>query len=71
LTHQILWDASWGGNPPHIGGNLAGKFSPIAESLILRAFALGSSIATGLVFGVAFGIVAVLAMNLRDRQVAR
>ena len=71
LTHQILWDASWAGNPPHIGGNLAGKINPFVESLILRAFALGSSIVTGLVFGAAFGIVALVAMKLRDRRVAR
>jgi hypothetical protein len=69
LTHQILWDASWGGNPPHIGGNLTGKFSPIVESLILRAFALGSSVATGLVFGAAFGLVAFLATKVRNRHV--
>jgi hypothetical protein len=71
LTHQILWDASWGGDTPHIGGNLAGKISPLAESLILRTFAVGSSIVTGLVFGAAFGIVAVLATKLRDRRLAR
>jgi hypothetical protein len=68
LTHQILWDASWGTDVPHIGGNLAGKLNPIAESLILRAFAVGSSVVTGLVFGAAFGLVAVLAMKLRNRQ---
>jgi len=71
LTHQILWDASWGGAPPHIGGNLTGKFNPVAESLILRAFALGSSIVTGVVFGAAFGVVAVVAMKLRSRRIAR
>jgi hypothetical protein len=71
LTHQILWDASWAGSPPHIGGNLAGKINPFVESLILRAFAFGSSIVTGLVFGAAFGIVAVVAMKLRKRQLAR
>jgi hypothetical protein len=67
LTHQILWDASWGSDVPHIGGNLAGKINPLAESVILRAFALGSSIVTGLVFGAPFGIVALLAMKLRGR----
>jgi hypothetical protein len=70
LTHQILWDASWGDNPPHIGGNLTGKFSPLAESVILRAFALGSSIITGVVFGAAFGLVAILATKFRERQTA-
>jgi hypothetical protein len=68
LTHQILWDASWGDAVPHIGGNLAGKLNPIVESLILRAFAVGSSIVTGIVFGVAFGLVAALAMRVRNRQ---
>jgi hypothetical protein len=70
VTHQILWDASWAGNPPHMGGNLAGKLNPFVESLILRAFALGSSIVTGLVFGAAFGIVAVMATKFRDRPSA-
>jgi hypothetical protein len=51
--------------------NLVGKFSPFAESLILRAFALGSSIVTGLVFGAAFGVVAFVAAKLRDRHVPR
>jgi hypothetical protein len=68
VTHQILWDASWGSEVPHIGGNLAGKLSPTAEGLILRAFALGSSVMTGLVFGAAFGVVAFVASKVRDRQ---
>src|SRR4029077_5387738 len=71
LTHQILWDASWAGNPPHMGGNLAGKLDPYVESVILRAFALGSSIVTGLVFGAAFGIVAFVAMKFRNRRPSR
>ena len=68
VTHQVLWDASWGTDVPHIGGNLAGKLNPTAESLILRAFALGSSVITGLVFGAAFGVVAFVASKVRDRQ---
>jgi hypothetical protein len=71
LTHQILWDASWAGDPPHIGGNLAGKLSPLAENLVLRAFSLGSSIATGIVLAPRSGLVAFLATRLRDRHVAR
>jgi hypothetical protein len=47
------------------------QLDPFVETLILRAFALGSSIVTGLVFGALFGIVAVVAMKLRKRQVAR
>jgi hypothetical protein len=71
LTHQILWDASWGGDSPHIGGNLAGTFSPLTENLILRSFAIASSIVTGLAFGLAFGLLAVLAAKLREHQLLR
>ncbi|HEY8815851.1 MAG TPA: hypothetical protein VIP57_12205 [Candidatus Dormibacteraeota bacterium] len=71
LTHQVLWDASWGDDIPHIGGNLAGTFSPFAENLILRAFAVASSMVTGLAFGLAFGLLAVLAAKLRERQLLR
>jgi len=53
-----------------MGGNLAGKLNPLVESLILRAFALASSIVTGVVFGAAFGIVAVVATKVRDRSIA-
>ena len=65
LTHQILWEVSWGDNMPHIGGNMAGKLSPGVEELVLRAFAFGSSLMTGLVFGAPFGLVALVASRLR------
>jgi hypothetical protein len=65
LAHQINWDASWGNNTPHIGGNLAGKFSPLAEGLTLRTAAIISSVMTGLVFGSAFGLVALIGSKLR------
>jgi hypothetical protein len=66
LTHQILWDVSWGSNLPHIGGNLEGKFSPVTEGLILRTFAFISSVITGLVAGVAFGVIATVAAKIRS-----
>lgn len=65
VTHQVLWDAAWGGNTPHIGGNFEGKLSPLVESLVLRGFALGSSLVTGLVFGAPFVLVALGASKLR------
>jgi len=69
LTHQILWNASWGDNPPHIGGNLAGQFDPLTESLILRTAAFISSVVTGLVTGIVFGVIAGLATWVRKRAV--
>jgi hypothetical protein len=65
VTHQLLWTASWGTNPPHLGGNLAGTMSPIVEELVLRAAAFVSSLGTGLIFGMAFGLIAVAASKLR------
>ncbi|NRQ33065.1 hypothetical protein HII36_14620 [Nonomuraea sp. NN258] len=58
VTHQLLWDASFGGEPPRLGGTLAGALSPAAEGLLLRGFALLSSLATGLGTGAAVGAAA-------------
>jgi hypothetical protein len=66
LTHQILWDASFGNNVPHIGGNLAGKLDPFWEEVVLRKFAFISSIGTGLVTGALFGLAAVLGRRMRS-----
>ncbi|WP_049572799.1 hypothetical protein [Nonomuraea sp. SBT364] len=57
LTHQVLWAESFGGDPPSLGGNLAGGLSPAVEALLLRAFAFGSSLMTGLAVGAAVGAV--------------
>ncbi|MEO3886359.1 hypothetical protein [Nonomuraea sp. B5E05] len=58
LAHQLLWTRAFGGDPPHLGGNLAGALSPAAEGLVLRAFSLGSSLVTGLAVGAAVGAAA-------------
>jgi hypothetical protein len=65
LTHQVLWAAAFGDNLPRIGGNLAGKLDPFWEQVLLRKFALISSIGTGLVTGALFGVAAVFAQKLR------
>jgi hypothetical protein len=65
LTHQLLWVTSFGGNPPHIGGNLSGKLDPVAEDMILRSFAFVSSVVTGLVTGALFGMVGMVAGRVR------
>jgi hypothetical protein len=55
LTHQVLWSASFGDNQPSLGGNLAGALSPATEAVLLRTFAFGSSLLTGVGVGVATG----------------
>lgn len=57
ITHMLTWDASWGGNQPHIGGNLAGKFDPATESLMLKTATVLSSVFTGLFAGGALCIL--------------
>jgi hypothetical protein len=61
LTHQILWDASWGDDVPRLGGNLEGTLAPWAEIAVLRAAAVISSLLTGVMAGVGLGFVAWLA----------
>lgn len=56
LGHQVLWEASFGDDPPRLGGNLAGRLSPGAEQLVLRAFAAVSSLFTGVLVGAVSGL---------------
>lgn len=57
VTHQLLWLAAYGGEPPRLGGNLAGALSPGAEEALMRTFAFGSSLLTGVVVGAVVGAV--------------
>ncbi|MEV5554856.1 hypothetical protein AB0L44_14500 [Nonomuraea wenchangensis] len=57
ITHQVLWSASFGDDPPTLGGNLAGSLSPATEAVLLRTFAFGSSVLTGAGVGAAVGVV--------------
>lgn len=56
IGHQLLWEASFGDDPPRLGGNLAGRLSPGAEELVLRAFATVSSVFTGVLVGAVTGL---------------
>ncbi len=64
LTHQVLWSESFGDTPPALGGNLAGALSPATEAVLLRTFAFGSSLLTGVGVGAATGAVGWLASRL-------
>ena len=50
--------------PPALGGNLAGALSPATEAVLLRTFAFGSSLLTGVGVGAATGAVGWLASRL-------
>lgn len=57
LGHQLLWEVSFGDNPPRLGGNLA-DLAPGVQSVIMRGFATISSVFTGLMVGAVSGLVA-------------
>lgn len=57
LGHQLLWDAAFAGDPPQLGGALAG-IDPVLEAVVVRTFAAGSSVVTGLVVGAVSGAIA-------------
>jgi hypothetical protein len=57
-THQVLWVYSYDGDPPSLGGNLAGALPPGAEAVVLRVFAFFSSLLTGVGVGAAAGVLA-------------
>lgn len=58
VTHQLLWDRAFEHDPPRLGGNLEGELTPAVEELVLRGFAVASSLTTGLVLGAVCGLVA-------------
>lgn len=57
LGHQLLWDFSFGENAPTLGGNLS-DLDPGAGAIIIRTFAVVSSLFTGVIVGVISGLVA-------------
>ncbi|GEK80300.1 hypothetical protein [Agrococcus baldri] len=57
IGHQLLWDASFAGAPPQLAGSLAG-IDPVLEAVIVRTFAAGSSLITGVIVGAVSGLVA-------------
>lgn len=67
LTHQLLWPWAFE-SPPRLGGNLAGTLSSTEESTVLRLFAFGSSVLTGLGVGALVGLVGWGALRLRGSR---
>ncbi|TCO24903.1 hypothetical protein EV652_108439 [Kribbella steppae] len=64
IGHQVLW--TWAvDEEPRLGGNLADAPDAV-QALVVRGFAVVSSIVTGLLVGVAVGIVAWLITRARS-----
>ncbi|ONK14406.1 hypothetical protein [Streptomyces sp. MP131-18] len=57
LGHQLFWERSFGDDPPALGGNLS-DLDPTAQTVILRVFAVSSSLFTGVLVGAVSGLVA-------------
>ncbi|WP_017597900.1 hypothetical protein [Nocardiopsis lucentensis] len=57
LGHQLLWNVSWGDDPPALGGDLA-DLAPAAQAVIIRGFAVVSSLVTGTIAGGLCGLAA-------------
>lgn len=66
VTHQLLWERAFDGDPPRLGGNLEGELSVGAEELLLRAVSVLSSVGTGLAVGVLCGLVARFLLRRRS-----
>lgn len=67
LGHQLMWSAAFEGSPPQLGGNLSG-LDPTAQDVIIRAFAIPSSVLTGAVVGAVTGLIAWGLSALTDRK---
>jgi hypothetical protein len=63
--HQLLWGASFGGDPPSLGGNLEGMLAPGMEAVVFRVSAFFSSLVTGTMVGVITGAAALAIKRLR------
>lgn len=57
IGHQLLWGVSFADSPPQLGGNLA-DLDPGLQAVVLRTFAVISSIGTGALVGAVSGLVA-------------
>ncbi|MEG3632912.1 hypothetical protein [Micromonospora palythoicola] len=56
LTHQLLWHVAFDA-PPTLGGNLT-DLAPGTQAVIVRIFAVISSLFTGVIVGVVTGVIA-------------
>lgn len=63
-THQVLWAEAFAGDPPNLGGNLAGALPPAGEAVLLRVFSFGSSLLTGVLTGAATGVAGWLLVRM-------
>jgi len=67
-VHNIFWSRTWAGDPPRLGGNLAGRFSEGTEAVLLRGATTLSSLFTGLAVGTICGVTAWATARLTRRR---
>ena len=72
VIHQVLWTHAYDGDPPALGGNLEGRLPSVVEDVVIRGFALVSSVVTGVLVGAVVGAVGwLLARAVRVPQSPR
>lgn len=57
VVYQVMWDGTGSGYPPFIG-NTVSEMPEIAREVVVRAFAVVTSVLTGALLGVITGIAA-------------
>ncbi|GAA1772027.1 hypothetical protein [Streptomonospora arabica] len=67
-AHQVLWTHSFAGQPPELGGSLAGVLPPAVESAVVRTAAFVSSVVTGVLVGAVSGAAAWLLSRLMPER---
>lgn len=71
VVHNIAWSGVFAADPPRLGGNLDGVFSPITEEVLMRGAGTLSSLGTGIVVGLICGLIAWGVQSLARRAGAR
>jgi hypothetical protein len=67
-VHNIFWGRVWAGDPPRLGGNLAGRVPEWADELLMRGATTLSSLFTGLAVGTVCGVTAWAITRLTRRK---
>lgn len=57
LGHQLMWNEAFADNPPQLGGNLE-DLDPATQEVVMRGFAVVSSVLTGTGVGLVSGAIA-------------
>lgn len=67
VVHNLLWNRTWEGDPPRLGGSLASRLPTALEELILRGAMSLAGLFTGLAVGTVCGVLAWAIARARTR----